>query len=74
MGSLSQNKVAYADVFAAVGRFLAKRGLTDVCVMEFEDGLIVTGSALYETGEGYNRRTETHVFSLDDLKRMVKGG
>jgi hypothetical protein len=40
--------------------------------MEFEGGMIVTGSRLYETGETLGRRTETHVFSVEDLRRLVK--
>ena len=74
MSSTIKAKFAYPEMFTALGRFIAKHELGDVCVMEFEDGVIVTGSVLYETAEGYNRRTETHVLSADDLKRMVKGG
>jgi hypothetical protein len=59
-------------MFAALGRYIAKQGITNVCVMEFENGVIITGSILYETGEIYNRRIETRILSNEDLKRLVK--
>jgi hypothetical protein len=66
--------IAYPELLAAVGRFIVKQGLSDVCVMEYEDGVIVVGSVLYETGEIMNRRTVTHVLAGDELRRLVKGG
>ena len=74
MSSTSKTNLTYADIFAIVGKFIAKKGLSDVCVMEFEDGMVVVGSVSYETSEEWNRRTETHVLSYDDLKRLAKGG
>lgn len=65
-------QVQYPELFAALGRYVAKLGISNVCVMEFENGVIVTGSILYETGESFNRRVETKVLSHDDLKRLVK--
>ena len=66
--------IPYPELLRAIGRFIVKRGITNVCVMEFEDGVIVTGTVLYETGETTGRRTETHVLSGEDLHRLVKGG
>ncbi len=63
---------SYPEVMAAIGRLIAKRGLGRVCIMEFEGGVIVSGSILYETQESYNRSTETHVLTVADLQRLVK--
>jgi hypothetical protein len=62
----------YPEVLAALGRFIAKNGMSDVCIMEFENGVIVTGSVLYETGEDMNRYIATHILSHSDLARLVK--
>ncbi len=67
-------KIKYPDAFAAIGRYVDKRNLTSVCVLEFEQGVIVVGDVLYEVGEGMNRRTETHVLSHEELERLIKGG
>ena len=46
--------------------------MRDVCVMEFEGGMIVTGDVLYEKGEALGRSTKTHVLSFADLQRLAK--
>lgn len=74
MSPADKTKMAYPEMMSVVGRFIAKRGIKDVCVMEFENGIIVTGYALYETGEVMGRRMETHVLSVADLQRLAKGG
>ncbi len=71
MGALEAAKLKYPDALAALGRYVAKNGLTDVCLMEFESGFVVVGSVLYETAESYNRRTETHTLSFDDLRKLI---
>jgi hypothetical protein len=73
MALLDRAQATYPQVFGAIGNFIAKSGLTDVCVMEFEQGIIVTGTQFYETGENYNRSIVTHVLSFDDLNRLIKG-
>ena len=73
MSPLGNPQIQYPDAMAAIGRFIATQRLTNVCVMEFENGVIVTGSILYETGESYNRRLETHILSEEDLRRMIRG-
>ncbi len=72
MAPVTGLSIPYPEVLAAIGRFITKQGLTRVCIMEFEDGIIVTGSILFETRESYNHRTETHVLSVADLQRLAK--
>lgn len=73
MSPLSGQEVQYPEVLAAVGRFIAKQGLSNVCIMEFEKGVIITGSVLFEAGESYQRRMETHVLSEEELRRLIGG-
>jgi hypothetical protein len=72
--SPSKKQFDYSKVLAALGQFAAKKGISDICVMEFEDGMILIGSVIYETGEILNRQTVSHIFSADDLQKLVKGG
>lgn len=69
---MSRPLIAYPETFAALGRFIAKRKMRDVCVMEFEGGMIVTGTVFYEKGEALGRSSETQVLSFADLQRLVK--
>ncbi len=73
MGPLGKGQVPYADAFAAIGRFCAKKSMSDVCILEFEHGVIVSGSVLFVAGDSYQRQVETHVFSEQDLRQMIKG-
>lgn len=72
MGALETAKIKYPDALAALGRYIAKKGLSDVCLMEFESGFILLGSVLYETGESYGRRTEVQTFSFDELQQLIR--
>lgn len=74
MAPARQSKLDYPQLMATIGRYIAKRNLSDVCVMEFEHGILIVGTALYEAHEDTGRRTETHVLSLAELERLVKGG
>ncbi len=69
---MSKRVIAYPELFSAIGHFVATRKLRDVCVMEFEGGMIVSGSTFFERGEGFGRAIETRVFSFDDLLQLVK--
>ncbi len=73
MTALGSGDLQYPVVMEALGRFIVKQQLTNVCVLEFENGVIVTGSLLYPAGEGFKRRNVTQVFSDDDLRRLVRG-
>jgi hypothetical protein len=70
----SSKNLAYPEMLHAIGKFVAKRGISNICVMEFENGVIVTGTVLYNTGETMGRRVETHILSFDDVQRLIKGG
>lgn len=74
MGGVGGLSIEYSKLFTALGRFVEKKGITNVCVMEFERGVIVTGSTLYDTGERVGRCIETHILPVDELKRMVREG
>lgn len=73
MSPLGSSGLQYPEALAAVGRFIVKQGLSNVCVMEFEKGIIITGSVLYEAGESYQRRMEVHVLSEQELRHLIGG-
>ncbi len=69
-----QTKLDYPQLMTTVGRYIAKKNLCDVCVMEFEHGILIVGTVLYQTDEGTERHTETHALSIEELERLVKEG
>lgn len=74
MPSPALKGVSYTDLFTAVGKFIASKGLRDVCVMEFEEGIIVTGTVIYEVTAGFRRRQDTFVFAGDELRLLLESG
>ncbi len=66
-----KTELKYPDLFAALGKFIENKKLQNVCVMEFEEGIIITGSQVYEASRGPRRRLETIVLSREDLQKLV---
>ena len=61
----------YPELFAALGKFIADKKLQDIFLMEFEDGIIIAGSILYETRGDTQRSQETFILSAQDLEQMI---
>jgi hypothetical protein len=74
MPSQALKGINYTELFTALGKFIASKQLKDVCVMEFEEGVIVTGSVIYEVSSGYRRRQDTFVFAGDELRLLLETG
>lgn len=72
MASQALKNVKYTDLFGALGKFIESKGIKDVCVMEFEEGVIVTGTVVYEVTGGYRRRQDTFILSGDELRLLLE--
>lgn len=71
MANKALNNISYPDLFAALGTFIAEKELQDVFVMEFEQGVIVSGTALLRDRAGAGFAPQTFVLSENDLRGMV---
>lgn len=67
---MSPSNLNYPELFAALGKFIADKKLQDICLIEFEDGIIIAGSTIYETRSGTQRSQETFILSSQDLEKM----
>lgn len=74
MPSLALKGVNYTELFTAIGKFITSKDLKDVCVMEFEEGVIVTGTVIFEVTAGFRRRQDTFVFAGDELRLLIETG
>lgn len=61
----------YPRLLEAVGQVISAKNLSDVCIMEFEDGLIVSGSVVVEGRGGIHHGLETIVLSRQELSTML---
>ncbi len=66
-------EISYPDLFAAIGKLIADKKMQDVCVVEFEDGVIINGSIVYEGREDMRRAQETFVLNRLELSKLVSG-
>lgn len=74
MSNPALKNVSYTELFTALGSFITSKDLKDVCVMEFEDGVIVTGTVIFEVTAGFRRRQDTFVFAGDELRLLLETG
>jgi hypothetical protein len=68
---MALQNINYTELFPALGKFITEKKLQDVCVMEFEDGIIVAGSVLFDRRGGVGRAQETFVLSAEDLEKLT---
>ena len=61
----------YPELFVALGKYIADQKLDRVCVLEFEEGFIISGSTIYEGSDGFRRTLQTRVLSDQDLKALI---
>lgn len=71
MANSAMDGIKYPDAFAALGRFIADNDLYDVSVMEFEQGIIVTGAVPREQRGDFDHDIATFVLSAEDLRALI---
>ncbi len=64
-------KIDYAPVLYVLGNFVEEKRWRDICILEVEGGMIVQGTSLVSTREGYQYVMETKLFSHDELAKLL---
>jgi hypothetical protein len=68
----NREKAHYGQLLFALGNHIEERGWRDICILEVDGGVIVQGTGLVSTREGYQYVMETKLFSHDELAKMMK--
>jgi len=68
-----QERPTYEDMLRALGRYADRKGLKQICLLEVEGGMILQGSILVPTQEGYRLSLETEAFTHEDLEKLMGG-
>lgn len=71
MANKALRGIHYTELFPALGKFIQDQELNDVVVMEFEEGIIITGTKIIDAREEYNHSIETHILSAQDLRALL---
>jgi len=61
----------YPSILYALGNFIEEQRWRDICILEVEGGMIVQGTNVVSTREGYQYAMETRLFNHDELAKMV---
>jgi hypothetical protein len=64
-------KTDYQDVLRTVGHYIDEHGLSDVRIIETQDGLILQGKTSTGGARG-EKKTETYLLTLQDVKDLVR--
>lgn len=66
-----RKKIDYAPALYVLGNFVEEKRWRDICILEVEGGMIVQGTSLVSTREGYQYIMETKLFSHAELAQMI---
>ncbi len=61
----------YPSILYALGNFIEEQRWRDICILEVEGGMIVQGTNVVSTREGYQYVMETRLFNHDELAKLV---
>ncbi len=57
----------YRQLFRALGEFIEEHKLSEVAVLEFDRGIVISGLALEQTVLGWERVPRTYTLSYEEL-------
>jgi hypothetical protein len=70
-GRTLKYKLGYEKILRAVGRYCDKHRLEEVCLIEFEKGIILQGLQVESTSDGYTRRLISETWAYEQLANMA---
>lgn len=71
-GRMLRYKMGYEKMLSTIGRLCDERKLDEVCLLEFERGIILQGLQVESTGEGWMRRLVSETWSYEQIAAMAK--
>ncbi|MBI5956926.1 MAG: hypothetical protein HY871_07980 [Chloroflexi bacterium] len=70
-GPMASAMISNEDLMRAVGRYMDRHKLKNVCVLQVEGGVVVQGTATVYTSEAYQDALETYTISLEELQALI---
>ncbi len=71
-GRAIKSRLGYEKILRAIGHYCDQHRLDEVCLMEFDKGVVLQGFQVESTGEGYRRQITTHTLSYEQISDIVK--
>lgn len=70
MTEKAKKPLNYLEALHAIGHFIQRERLSEVSVLEYQDGWIIHGITFHQTAQGFVRVLSDHVLSHDEIRRL----
>jgi hypothetical protein len=71
MAAQQKERIDYPEIMRALGHFIQQQHLTEVSIVEFDRGWIITGLTYSTTLQGFIRVPADFVVSHEELRKMI---
>ena len=71
-GRAIRYKLGYEKILRAIGKYCDQHKLDEVCLLEFEKGVVLQGLRVESTSEGYIRELVSETWSYEQIAAMAK--
>ena len=68
----SPERVDYPELLRALGHFIQREHLSEVSILEFDRGWVITGLTFKSTAQGFIRVPADFVVSHDEVRKMIQ--
>lgn len=69
---VQNQRVDYPELLRALGHFIQREHLSDISIVEFDRGWIVTGLTFKSTAQGFIRVPADFVLAHDEVRKMIQ--
>jgi hypothetical protein len=67
----TSSRIDYPELMRSLGHFIQEQHLSEVTVVEFDRGWIITGLTYQTTAQGFIRVPADFVLSYDELRKLT---
>ncbi|KPV52073.1 hypothetical protein SE17_17620 [Kouleothrix aurantiaca] len=65
-------RVDYPELLRALGHFIQREHLSEISIVEFDRGWVLTGLTFKSTAQGFIRVPADFVISHDEVRKLIK--
>jgi hypothetical protein len=67
-----QQRIDYPELLRALGHFIQREHLSEVSIVEFDRGWVITGLTFKSTAQGFIRVPADFVLSHDEVRKIIQ--
>jgi hypothetical protein len=71
LDSTGTGRIEYEDVLRALGYFIDQNNLSEICIVELREGILVRGISKTVNRSGFQAMSESFLFTNEDIERIV---